>query len=267
MSVPDEDPERKEMRKSLRSLERHVTGLKPDHQIAPSEIDRIQLMPLSLDEGSKDRPVFFTPLDESFLETPDDEYDQKYGMEYDTYDSIPEDCRDPKTCAQAINIYWSTYLSRYSLGKQPVGGEIVWSPVRIGYTVYKDLYRYGFPEFGFTDAEQVKTGPYAHMKATIYNNLNGDDDHLLQGEMLPILRLMIGHLRRARFIDHMVAPLMVFSFLGPQHARVIEAYVEDHTVVVRRTKLYDLRSKDAAAFKLFARWFFGKPGAPTGQSQ
>ncbi|KAI9043624.1 uncharacterized protein KD926_003394 [Aspergillus affinis] len=78
---------------------------------------------------------------------------------------------------------------------------------------------------------------------------------------------MLAHLRRARFIDHMVVPIMAFSFMGPQHARIIEAYMEGHTVVVRPTKLYDLRNKDAVAFKKFTRWYFGKPRAPTESSQ
>ncbi|KAH8427082.1 uncharacterized protein LDX57_004800 [Aspergillus melleus] len=60
---------------------------------------------------------------------------------------------------------------------------------------------------------------------------------------------------------------MAFSFMGPQHARVIEAYMDGRTLVVRPTKLYDLRTKDAAAFKSFAQWYYGKPRAPTGSSQ
>lgn len=60
---------------------------------------------------------------------------------------------------------------------------------------------------------------------------------------------------------------MVFSLMGPQHARVIEAYLEGHTVVVRPTKLYDLRTKDVDTLKLFAQWYFGKPRAPTKPSQ
>lgn len=60
---------------------------------------------------------------------------------------------------------------------------------------------------------------------------------------------------------------MVFSLVGPQHARVIEAYLEGHTLVVRPTKLYDLRTKDEATLKMFAQWYFGKPRAPTGTSQ
>ena len=71
----------------------------------------------------------------------------------------------------------------------------------------KDLWRHNFPEYGLYDIRQVKEGPYAHLKATIYNNLDADDGHILQGEMLLILRLMLAHMRRARFIEHMVVPV------------------------------------------------------------
>lgn len=61
--------------------------------------------------------------------------------------------------------------------------------------------------------------------------------------------------------------MIAFSFMGPQHARVIEAYMDGHTVVVRPTKLYDLRTKDEAAFKTLVQWYLGKPRKPTGSSQ
>ena len=60
---------------------------------------------------------------------------------------------------------------------------------------------------------------------------------------------------------------MVLSLVGPQHARFIEAYPEGHNVVVRPTKLYDLRTKDPATLKTLAQWFLGKPRAPTNASQ
>lgn len=47
--------------------------------------------------------------------------------------------------------------------------------------------------------------------------------------------------------------------MGPQHARVIEAYFTGKSLVVRPTKLYDLRKKDAAVFKTLAQWYLGKP--------
>ena len=131
MSVPFECPKRKEMRRALRSLEKHIKELEPVHQIGigSAEIDQIRFLPMVLDESSKDRPAFFTPLNGSFLLTPDDQYDQEDGEEYVTHDSISENCRDPKTCTQAVDIYWSAYLSRYSVSDKPPGGEVVWNCV------------------------------------------------------------------------------------------------------------------------------------------
>lgn len=118
------------MRKALRGIERHITGLKPDHQIAPSEIDQIRLMPMVLDENSKDGPAFFTPLDGSFLELPDDNYDKKWGKEYNTYDSLAGEFRDPMICARATDHYLASYLSKYSYRKKPQGFEVVWSMLK-----------------------------------------------------------------------------------------------------------------------------------------
>ncbi|PLN78855.1 hypothetical protein BDW42DRAFT_201916 [Aspergillus taichungensis] len=261
VSVPSQCPERKEMRKALRRLEKHIKVLEPVHQFeigsGSAEIDQIRYLPMVLNESSKDRPAFFTPLDRSCLLTPDNQYDQEYEVEYLAHESISEDGRDPKTCTQAIDIYWDKYISHYREGDKPLGSEV--SPIY----QEKVLWRHNFPEFGLYDIQQVKDGPYAHLKATIYNNLNADDGHLLQGEMLLILRLMLAHLKRGRFVEHMVVLVMVLSLVGPQHARVIEAYSEGHTLVVRPSKLYDLRTKDPATLKTLAQWFLGKPRAPT----
>lgn len=79
--------------------------------------------------------------------------------------------------------------------------------VSVGESPYVNLQRYEYPEFGTTWVEQVHKGPYSHGKMKIHNNLNADDGSILQGELLLVLRLMMAQLRRARFIDHMVAPV------------------------------------------------------------
>lgn len=89
----------------------------------------------------------------------------------------------------------------------------------------KDLWRFQDPQFGLYDFKQVAEGPYAHLKATIYNGLNANDDHILQGELLIILRLMIAHLRLARFIDHMVAPVSISQCLSLSIHSKVEASV------------------------------------------
>ena len=131
MSVSYQCPKRKEMRKALRSLEKHIKELEPVHQISidSAGIDQIRFlpMPMVLDESSEDRPAFFTPLDRSFLSTPDDQYDQENEMEYLAHESISEDTRDPRICTQALDIYWDKYITRYCISDKPPGGEVVWA--------------------------------------------------------------------------------------------------------------------------------------------
>ncbi|PLB46292.1 hypothetical protein P170DRAFT_439905 [Aspergillus steynii IBT 23096] len=264
MLVPvPELPERTEMRKALRDLINHVTNLQVDQiSMFPSEIDQLRFECMALDEKSADRPSFFTPLPASLLRDPDDDFDREYEMKYQTFDSAPDDLRGPKSCAMRIDDYFSHYAGHcsYIIPKE----DLVWSSVNFDIVApYLNLHRYAHPEFGTTWVEEVRKGPYSQVKTTIYNNLNADDEHILEGELLSVLRLMMAHLRRGRFVDHMIAPVMAFSFMGPQHARVIEGYMEGHTVVVRPSKLYDLRTKDEAAFKTLAEWYFGKPRGPT----
>ncbi|KAK1142384.1 hypothetical protein N8T08_007936 [Aspergillus melleus] len=266
LPVPLELPQRMEMRKALRGLINHIATLSPVDEIKiPSKIDQLRFEPMVLDEKSENRPSFLTPLPATLFIDPDDHHDRQYGMEYVTFDSLPEDSSDPKTCARAIDNYFSHYVwhCSYDIPKK----DLVWSSVNVGEGPYVNLYRYEYPEFGPTWVEQVQKGPYSHANATIYNDLNANDGSILQGELLFALRLIMAQMRRARFIDHLVTPIIVFSFMGPQHARGIEAYMDGHTVVVRPTKLYDLRTKDEAALKTLAQWYFSKPLEPTGSSQ
>lgn len=46
-----------------------------------------------------------------------------------------------------------------------------------------------------------------HMKAVIYSGLEGEDSIVCRGELLIILRLMLGQLRKVRLLHHKVAPV------------------------------------------------------------
>ncbi|PIG82026.1 hypothetical protein AARAC_010261, partial [Aspergillus arachidicola] len=105
----------------------------------------------------------------------------------------------------------------------------------------------------------VKEGPYPHLKAMMYSNLNGTDGTILRGEVSMALHLMIVQMRRARFLDHMIAPVLLFSFMGPQHVRLVETYFDGSSVVARPSRPFDLRKKNEAAIKELGQWYFGKP--------
>ncbi|GAB1217429.1 hypothetical protein ATERTT37_006668 [Aspergillus terreus] len=51
--------------------------------------------------------------------------------------------------------------------------------------------------------------------------------------------------------------VMLFSIMGPFHLRVLEAYYNGDKVVVRKTKLYDMRGYNPTTLDLLHRWWLG----------
>ncbi|PYH90036.1 hypothetical protein BO71DRAFT_444188 [Aspergillus ellipticus CBS 707.79] len=132
---------------------------------------------------------------------------------------------------------------------------------------FTKLFEYDYPEYGTTKAIQAKEGQCPHMKAMVYNNLDGKDGQLLRGELLIALRLINAQMRRVRFFEHMTVPVLLisfmFSFMGPQHAWIIEAYYNGSSIVMRPTQLSDLRKKDETLIKTFGQWYLGEPTGDT----
>lgn len=57
--------------------------------------------------------------------------------------------------------------------------------------------------------------------------------------------------------------VMLLSFMGPRHGRILQALYDGAKLVVRKSKLFDLRSIDVDALKLFARWWYASPAGDT----
>ncbi|RAL15385.1 uncharacterized protein BO97DRAFT_338166, partial [Aspergillus homomorphus CBS 101889] len=97
---------------------------------------------------------------------------------------------------------------------------------------------------------------YSHIQAFMYHGIDGTDTTVLRGEVLIALRLINAQMRRSSFFKHLT--VLLFSFMGPQHARLLEAYFDGTSLVVRRTRLFDLRKKDQTVIKTIAQWHFAK---------
>ncbi|PYH91583.1 hypothetical protein BO71DRAFT_486103 [Aspergillus ellipticus CBS 707.79] len=216
--MPEEPADRRERRRVLMELEAKIDGL-PVHEVAISQLAEMKILvqPMALNEKSDIKPLFFAPY-RSYPELEDDVVERKF-----------PDLGDYTRTWKYIE-----YIS-----------DPLWTGKAIGdYSVYKDLYQYPQPEFGVSRMTSIDGKEYPHSKIVSYNNLNGNDNELLRGELLIILRLMLEQLRKRRLLDHMVAPVLLFSLMGPQHARAIEAYYDGKDLILRATKLYDFRTKN-----------------------
>ncbi|KAE8366514.1 hypothetical protein BDV27DRAFT_143596 [Aspergillus caelatus] len=207
-------------RRELRKALRALTNY------VAGKTDNIDILPMDLDESSDFNPTFFT-----------------------TFFSQPIDC------ARRMLDYFAHYTDACILFDKDEGLGRLWS--NIGPSISRISVITSSPVVTI-HASQVKEGPYPHVKALIYNNLNGADGTILGGEVMMALRLIIAQMRRARFIDQMTAPVP-FPFMGPQHVRLVEAYFNGSSPVVRPSRLFDLHKKNEAAIREFGRWYFGEP--------
>jgi hypothetical protein len=118
------------------------------------------------------------------------------------------------------------------------------------------------------------------MKASMVYNIDGDE-RLLRGELLTLIRIMEGrlslkslaehvlvpvsisfslHLPAARYLHrHMRLQVLLFSFMGPQHGRILQGHFDGKRLVVYHSELYDFRHEKNAPVKLFAMWSLCNP--------
>lgn len=73
------------------------------------------------------------------------------------------------------------------------------------YNPFKHLYKYDKPDFGVFRTMDVPGEEFPHVKAVIYHGLEAEGKKLCRGELLIILRLMLGQLRKVRLLRRKVA--------------------------------------------------------------
>ncbi|KKA22961.1 hypothetical protein T310_3012 [Rasamsonia emersonii CBS 393.64] len=103
---------------------------------------------------------------------------------------------------------------------------------------------------------------FPHIKCTMFYDIDGDNETLLRGELLALIRIMRGILRKRCFIEHNIAPVLLFSVMG-HHARILQAHFDGNELVVQCSKLYSFEHEQDAPLDFFAQWFLS---APTGKT-
>ncbi|KAG5303824.1 hypothetical protein I7I50_10708 [Histoplasma capsulatum G186AR] len=255
-----EPAERLRRRKVLFDIEAKVEKLQ-DHQLSASQLKnlKISVLPMVLDEKSDLKPTFFAAcpsvpeLDEFDL----GEYPSaKTALQFDPSGDFVR----PLDRAYALEDYLVHYTCRCENRKWLEGTPTPWSGGCVAdYHPFKSLYQYSDPEFGALRLTDIAGKEHPHMKAVIYNNIEENEQEYFRGELLAILRLMFGQMKQRRFIQHMISPVLVFSLMGIQRARVIESYFDGENLILRSTGLYDFREKDVKGLKDFAGWWIGNP--------
>ncbi|CAI7592320.1 unnamed protein product [Penicillium glandicola] len=252
----EELPEHFEQRKTLIMLEAAIEALEV-HTLDAAQLNKLNIkrQRMNLDTNSDLRPRFFAPrpnhppTDEVVNETVD------YLHDKDAF-------TDPTSRAYHLERGWSSYTSSDLRWRRD---NNLWRGMGVCYyTPFKELYKYDKPDFGVFNIMDIPTAEFPHMKAVTWNGLEGEDSELGRGELLIILRLMLGQLRKVRLLHHNVSPILVVSFMG-KRARLLESFFEDQSFIVRTSDVYDFSDKKTTsmAFKSFAEYYHGDPAGNT----
>ncbi|OQD67510.1 hypothetical protein PENPOL_c003G08655 [Penicillium polonicum] len=250
-----ESPEHYKDRRVLLELELVIDELSENkkHKIDVAELKQFGIVHqrMTLDrEDSASKPSFFAP----------------YPRIPEPSDSIVDELRstlafedtcftDPVDRARQVAGPWSSYV--------PYGLHPPWTSKDVDdYKPYKDLYQDDKPQFGTFRMTDVRGKACPHTKAFMYNDMEATDGTILRGELLTILRLMLGQLRKARLLQHRKAPVFLVSFMG-KRARAFESYYNGQSLVLRTTKLYNFPEETSIGFKNLAEWYLSSPTGDT----
>ncbi|KAL4894618.1 hypothetical protein BDV59DRAFT_200952 [Aspergillus ambiguus] len=101
--------------------------------------------------------------------------------------------------------------------------------------------------------------PHVIMVARWNKESYAGERDLMRHELLYMLRAMEVRHDEEVFKRGEPQPVLLISFLAPQHARVLQAYIKDGTrLVIGRSRKYAFE-KGTGSFELFVRWLLATP--------
>ncbi|KAI7972784.1 hypothetical protein EIK77_003930 [Talaromyces pinophilus] len=96
-----------------------------------------------------------------------------------------------------------------------------------------------------------------HIMATIAHGYPSDNGSLLLGEIQAVIALMIVRLVNNSVPEHNIVPVLLYSYTGDKHGRVLQAYMSHRNLVIRTSKFYDFSAKHDAHLKLLLQYMVG----------
>ncbi|GLA75611.1 hypothetical protein AtubIFM55763_006892 [Aspergillus tubingensis] len=200
-------------------------------------------MPLSADGGPLFEPEFFWPYDKS-LPDPDEE------IEFSP--SSPQEVLDPMDEAHILSDYFGEYISCATLfhkfdwqhnPRQPSDFPCSLCELDIDNPI----------EWCVGGITGIPGGP--RMKCFLLESVDADDEQITRGEILCMCRIMITCLRSRKYSANKVSPVLLISFVGPRHARILLGHHDGTNLVIRQSKRFAFWEQNIPELKILLRWW------------
>ncbi|PWY90770.1 hypothetical protein BO70DRAFT_384398 [Aspergillus heteromorphus CBS 117.55] len=237
----------------MKAIEKSIFKLK-SAQYVPQDLENIpiEILPLPLDSDGEPlfEPCFFDPYRVPFQDPDPEENYTSYGV-VEGWELSPMDW--------ARDVY--SYLDRYiadvtfndkdlSFGQHPPHDPLTHGT---GQLWEHETSKGHHLDWRATAGCSIPDGP--QYKCMMLDDVDTDDTRITRGELLCACRLMIKRLSLRVHANHMIAPVLLLSFLGPRHARLLLAHYDGNNLVIRKSELFDCREKNIPAFRVPLRWW------------
>ncbi|KAJ5514621.1 hypothetical protein N7463_004173 [Penicillium fimorum] len=115
---------------------------------------------------------------------------------------------------------------------------------------------------GADDAEDSNEGspvPHAIMTTVAHVPANHADQSLTIHEVRAIMNMMIIRTSNRPFRKYPIHPLLVLSYMGGQHGRIIQALFDGENLVLQYSQLWSFEDENTAPVELFIRYNISRP--------
>ncbi|KAL2809854.1 hypothetical protein BJX63DRAFT_340641 [Aspergillus granulosus] len=95
---------------------------------------------------------------------------------------------------------------------------------------------------------------HPHVKVSMHGTYESHPMHPLRPELLTIIAAMCTRLMDDKYKEHSIIPVMMFSFMLPQHGRLFIANFDGHELTVHMSDTIPFTSKDEDSWASFTRY-------------
>ncbi|KAJ9268621.1 hypothetical protein DTO212C5_5228 [Paecilomyces variotii] len=220
-------------------------------------IDEVRLR-----QDLKEEPRFLVMRDYNPEAAAEEAKDKAFGQKH----WGPKQCLSKAVSVLERHIF---YVPRVS-SQGPVGDSLIdltgWSSVNDESTLSQAFY---LPSRNLRDSAhpvrillEAEDYLYPHVSIVVQHNTDDivQDGLILRHELAYILNVMRIRLDEGQFRQTQPHPVLMLSFVAPQHGRILEAYIRDQNKIeVACSRLYSFEQNATAPFELFYRWVLGQP--------
>ncbi|KAJ5406706.1 hypothetical protein N7465_007990 [Penicillium sp. CMV-2018d] len=104
------------------------------------------------------------------------------------------------------------------------------------------------------DSDESSPVPHAIMETIARVPANHADQSLTLHEVRAIVNMMLIRTSQRLFRKYPIHPLLVLSYMGEQHGRIIQASFDGANLVLQYSQLWSFEDDDTAPVELFMRY-------------